>query len=656
MDLRFNEEDKAFRAEARSWLEAELTGPFAVVRGRGGPGDEHALFEERLAWEQRLGQAGWTCVGWPKQHGGRGLGLTQQVIWFEEYARADGPGRLGHIGQGLAGPTILAFGDEDQKRRFLPGIVAGTELWSQGYSEPDAGSDLANVSTRAERLGDQWVITGQKVWTSLAHWAHWCFVLARTNPGAPRHGGMSYLLVPLQQDGIEIRPIRQVTGDSEFNEVFFDGARTDAANVVGGVDNGWKVAMGTLAFERGASTLGQQLHFENELAAIVAAARANGRIEDPVTRQRLVGAWSGLRIIALERPAHAGRDGRSRAPPLGHDRQALLGQLAPRPGQPGHGRARPVRHAGRAGRRRLPAHPDAAPVSLHPQRHHLRRLQPDPAQPHRRTGPRSATRTEGGVVTGSPPYVAGHGLLDRLGVVVTAAAGTGIGFATAKRCAEEGARLFISDVHERRLGEAAARIEADTGQRPGTVLADVTDEAQVQALFAAATDHLGGIDVLVNNAGLGGTAELVAMTDEQWDVVLDVTLNGTMRCTRTALRRMIANGGGVIVNNASVLGWRAQVGQAHYAAAKAGVMALTRAAAMEGAPHGVRVNAVAPSLAMHPFLAKVTSDELLDQLTEREAFGRAAEPWEIANVIVFLASDYSSYLTGEVISASSQHP
>ncbi len=255
-----------------------------------------------------------------------------------------------------------------------------------------------------------------------------------------------------------------------------------------------------------------------------------------------------------------------------------------------------------------------------------------------------------------PAYVEGHGLLVDRRVVVTAAAGTGIGYATARRCAEEGARLFIGDIHERRLGEAVDRLEDETGHRPGSAPCDVTDEDQVQGLLAAAVDHLGGLDVLVNNAGLGGTAELVDMTDEQWHRVVDITLTGTMRGTRAALRRMVDAGGGVIVNNASVLGWRAQVGQAHYAAAKAGVMALTRTAAMEGAPHGVRVNAVAPSLAMHPFLAKVTTDELLDELTRREAFGRAAEPWEIANVIVFLASDYSSYLTGEVLSASSQHP
>ncbi len=240
--------------------------------------------------------------------------------------------------------------------------------------------------------------------------------------------------------------------------------------------------------------------------------------------------------------------------------------------------------------------------------------------------------------------------------VVTAAAGTGIGYAVAKRCIEEGAAVLISDVHERRLGEAADRLAEETGTRPVTSRCDVTVEDDVQALFAAATEQLGGVDVLMNNAGLGGTARLVDMTDEQWSVVMDVTLNGTFRCTRAGLRHMAERGGGVIVNNASVLGWRAQDGQAHYAAAKAGVMALTRCAAVEAAELGVRVNAVAPSLAMHPFLAKVTTDELLDELTSREAFGRAAEPWEVANVMVFLASDLSSYLTGEVVSVSSQHP
>ncbi len=298
MDLRFSDEDEAFRAEARAWLTAQLDGDFSGVRGRGGPGDEHALFDERLAWEHHLGANGWTCVGWPKEHGGRGLSLHQQVIWFEEYARAGGPGRLGHIGEGLAGPTIMAFGNEDQQQRFLPGIVSGKELWAQGYSEPNAGSDLANVATRAEPDGDDWRITGQKVWTSLAHWSDWVFVLARTDPTAvPKHRGISYFLMPLRQDGVEIRPIRQVTGTSEFNEVFFDGALARGIDLVGGVNTGWKVAMGTLAFERGASTLGQQMHFRNELDDVLAVARANGSIDDPVIRQRLAAAHAGLEIM-----------------------------------------------------------------------------------------------------------------------------------------------------------------------------------------------------------------------------------------------------------------------------------------------------------------------------------------------------------------------
>jgi 3-oxoacyl-[acyl-carrier protein] reductase len=250
-----------------------------------------------------------------------------------------------------------------------------------------------------------------------------------------------------------------------------------------------------------------------------------------------------------------------------------------------------------------------------------------------------------------PPYPPGHDLLAGKSVLVTAAAGTGIGFATAKRCAEEGARVVISDIHERRLRESAERLDG-----AHAVLANVTSEDDVQRLIGEAVDVCGGIDVVVNNAGLGGTARLTEMTDEQWFSVLDVTLNGTMRMTRAAMRHMCERGSGAIVNNASVIGWRAQEGQAHYAAAKAGVMALTRCAAVEAAPHNVRINAVSPSLAMHANLSKVMTEELLAELTTREPFGRAAEVWEVANVIVFLASDYSGYMTGEVVAVSSQHP
>ena len=255
-----------------------------------------------------------------------------------------------------------------------------------------------------------------------------------------------------------------------------------------------------------------------------------------------------------------------------------------------------------------------------------------------------------------PEYPPAHDLLRDKTVLITAAAGTGIGFSAALRCAEEGARVMISDIHDRRLGEAADALEKQTGVRPPTRLCNVAEEAQVKALVVAAVEELGHVDVLINNAGLGGTVNLVDMSDEQWDSVLGITLTGTMRMTRAVLPHMIERKRGVIVNNASVLGWRAQVGQSHYAAAKAGVMALTRCSALEVAEHGVRINAVSPSIATHKFLTKVMPDGLLEELSEREAYGRAAEPWEVANVMVFLASDYSSYMTGEIVSVSSQHP
>jgi alkylation response protein AidB-like acyl-CoA dehydrogenase len=296
MDLRFSPEDEDFRRRWADWLAAELSGAFAMVRGRGGPGDEHALTGERRAWERRLGEAGWSCIGFPREYGGRDATLTQQVIYYEEYARAGGPGRLGHIGEGLLGPTLVHFGSEAQKRRFLPAIVRGEEIWCQGYSEPNAGSDLANVQTRARLEGDEWVIEGQKVWTSWAQWSDWCFVVCRSDPSSSRHHGLSYLLVPMRQPGIEIRPILQITGTSEFSEVFYNGARTAAENVVAAPGEGWKVAMGTLAFERGASTLGQQLAFANELREIIELAKRNGRARDPLIRQRIADAWIGLQL------------------------------------------------------------------------------------------------------------------------------------------------------------------------------------------------------------------------------------------------------------------------------------------------------------------------------------------------------------------------
>jgi len=301
MDLTYSPADETFRGEVRAWLEENLGGEFAGLRGKGGPGREHEAFDERVAWDRHLAAAGWTCLGWPVEHGGRGLSLLQQVIFHEEYAKADAPARVSHIGEELLGPTLIAFGTDEQRRRFLPGIRDVSELWCQGYSEPGAGSDLASVATRARRdpsTGD-WVVDGQKVWTSLAHVADWCFVVARTEAGSRRHAGLSYLLVPMDQAGVEVRPIEQLTGTSEFNEVFFDGARTEASMVVGEQGEGWKVAMGTLGFERGVSTIGQQVGFARELEGVVALARQNGAVEDPAIRDKLVRARMGLEVMRL---------------------------------------------------------------------------------------------------------------------------------------------------------------------------------------------------------------------------------------------------------------------------------------------------------------------------------------------------------------------
>ncbi|GGK59769.1 acyl-CoA dehydrogenase family protein [Nocardia camponoti] len=290
--------DAAFRAEIRDWLAENLeSGQFATLRGTGGPGREHEFFEERLAWDRHLAASGWTCLGWPTEHGGRDATVAQQVIFHEEYAKADAPARVSHVGEELLGPTVLAFGTDAQKERFLPGVRSVDELWCQGYSEPGAGSDLAAVSTSARLDGDRWVINGQKIWTSLAHVADWCFVIARTERGSTRHHGLSYLLVPMNQPGIEVRPIEQLTGTSEFNEVFFTDAVTDADLVVGAPGDGWRIAMGTLTFERGISTLGQQIRFARELADIEALARRTGALDDPLIVDRIDNAWVGLRVL-----------------------------------------------------------------------------------------------------------------------------------------------------------------------------------------------------------------------------------------------------------------------------------------------------------------------------------------------------------------------
>ncbi|WP_237569176.1 acyl-CoA dehydrogenase IpdE1 [Mycolicibacterium lacusdiani] len=290
-------EVEAFRTEVREWLADNLVGEYAALKGLGGPGREHEAFEERLAWNQHLAKAGLTCLGWPEKHGGRGLTVAHRVAFYEEYAKADAPDKVNHLGEELVGPTLIAYGTPEQQQRFLPKILDVTELWSQGYSEPGAGSDLANVSTSAELRGDSWIINGQKVWTSLAHWAQWCFVIARSEKGSKRHAGLAYLLVPLDQPGVQIRPIIQLTGDSEFNEVFFDDARTDADLVVGEPGDGWRVAMGTLTFERGVSTLGQQIRYKREHAGIVEMAKRTGAIDDPVIRERLTRSWAGLQTM-----------------------------------------------------------------------------------------------------------------------------------------------------------------------------------------------------------------------------------------------------------------------------------------------------------------------------------------------------------------------
>ena len=303
-----------FRRDVRAWLTANVP---ADLRGKGGPGREHEAYEQRLALNRRLAAAGWTALGWPAEHGGAGASLAEQVAFHEEWARADAPARVDHIGETLVGPALIGFGTDEQRRRFLPRIKAVDELWCQGFSEPGAGSDLAALSTRAQLDGDQWTITGQKVWTSLAQQADWCFLLARTRPlaaGGNRRAGLSMLLVPMRQPGVIVRPIRQLTGTSEFNEVFFDAARTDRSLVLGGVGEGWRVATATLACERGASTLGQQIGFQRELAGVAALARETGAARDPAIRERLTRAYVGLCVLrahtlrTLTADAVAGQD------------------------------------------------------------------------------------------------------------------------------------------------------------------------------------------------------------------------------------------------------------------------------------------------------------------------------------------------------------
>ncbi|MCU0273140.1 MAG: acyl-CoA dehydrogenase family protein, partial [Acidimicrobiales bacterium] len=297
MDFDLSPSEQAFQDEVRTWLEEHLVGEFADLRGRGGTGQEDIPAELLIAWEQELASGGWLGLGYPAEYGGRPATLGEQVVFHMTYVESRAPGRMPNLGVTLLGPTVVAYGTEEQKKRFVPPILRSEELWCQGYSEPNAGSDLANVATKARLDGEEWVINGQKVWTSLAQYAQWCFVVARTDPESDRHRGLSYLLVEMDQPGIEIRPIVQITGGTEFNEVFFTDARTSVENVVGGVGRGWEVAMGTLGFERGASTLGQQLSFRRELDDLLALAKANGTADDPVVRQKLAHAYSTLEIM-----------------------------------------------------------------------------------------------------------------------------------------------------------------------------------------------------------------------------------------------------------------------------------------------------------------------------------------------------------------------
>ncbi|WP_405735497.1 acyl-CoA dehydrogenase family protein [Streptomyces sp. NBC_00028] len=299
MDFGFSAADEVFRGEARAWLAAHASG--------GG---------DRRGWERTLGAAGWIGIGWGEEgYGNRNVGLTRQVVWAEEYARSSAPPRSGHIGENLLAPTLIAHGSPEQKARFLPAIAAGDELWCQGYSEPGAGSDLAGVRTGAVREGDCYRISGQKIWTSLAQDADWCFVLARTEAGSRRHQGLSLILVPMDQPGrIEVRPIRQLTGTSDFNEVFFDGARARVEHVVGGEGAGWRVAMSLLGFERGVSTLAQQIGFAEELGRVVRAAVGSGAVRDPVVRERLVRQWAELRVMRWNALRTLGRAGDAGAP------------------------------------------------------------------------------------------------------------------------------------------------------------------------------------------------------------------------------------------------------------------------------------------------------------------------------------------------------
>ncbi|HEV2360876.1 MAG TPA: acyl-CoA dehydrogenase family protein, partial [Acidimicrobiales bacterium] len=296
MNLTYPPEAESFRGEVRSWLEANLPEGWGE-EGFSMSGDERASFTKE--WTKKLYAGGWICASWPKEYGGKGLSIWESVVLNEEFARVGAPMRADFFGDTLVGPTILQWGTEEQKKFFLPKILSGEIAWCQGFSEPDAGSDLASLKTRAELDGDEWVINGQKVWTTQAQHADYVFLLCRTDPDAPKHKGISYLLVPMHQEGVEVRPIAQIDGSAEFNEVFFTNARCPKDNVVGGLNNGWSVAMTTLGFERGTSATTGHRRFAKELDVIIDAARKNGKIADPLVRQGLAKAWSTVKILEI---------------------------------------------------------------------------------------------------------------------------------------------------------------------------------------------------------------------------------------------------------------------------------------------------------------------------------------------------------------------
>ena len=294
MKLGFSKAEEDFRAECAEWLTGQMAGEFSDIKGIT---TLTAKAERRKEWEQQLAAHKWSCIGWPTEWGGRGATLAEQVIFAEEYARAGVPGRVNHIGIELAGPTILTFGTNEQKKRFLPDIAAGKTIFCQGFSEPNAGSDLASVRTKARLEGGNWVVNGQKIWTSLAHISDWIFVIARSEEGTKGPKGLTFLMMPIDQPGIEIRGIKQINGDAEFNETFFTDATCAEDSLIGAPGEGWRIAMGLLAFERGVSTLGQQMGFRNELDEIIAAAKANGSANDPLIRQRIAKAEIGLHLM-----------------------------------------------------------------------------------------------------------------------------------------------------------------------------------------------------------------------------------------------------------------------------------------------------------------------------------------------------------------------